>query len=83
MLGWIASDGYISNNGFKILRKDTDEDIVKILKDGICPELPLMRKKNIGGFGEMNGIGFNVYSAQISKIYVNICKLILEKNHLQ
>ncbi len=45
LLGWIASDGYISNNGFKILRKDTDEDIVKILKDGICPELPLMRKK--------------------------------------
>ncbi len=59
------------NNGFKILRKDTDEDIVKILKDGICPELPLMRKKNIGGFGEMNGIGFNVYSAQISK---DLCK---------
>ncbi len=71
LLGWIASDGYISNNGFKILRKDTDEDIVKILKDGICPELPLMRKKNIGGFGEMNGIGFNVYSAQISK---DLCK---------
>ncbi len=48
MLGWIAQrHGYISNNGFKILRKDTDEDIVKILKDGICPELPLMRKKNM------------------------------------
>ncbi len=30
-----------------------------------------MRKKNIGGFGEMNGIGFNVYSAQISK---DLCK---------
>ncbi len=45
MLGWIASDGYISNNGFKILRKDTEEDIVKNIKDGICPELPLMRKK--------------------------------------
>ncbi len=24
LLGWMASDGYISNNGFKILRKDTD-----------------------------------------------------------
>ncbi len=29
----------------------------------------------------MNGIGFNVYSAQISKDYVNICKLNPEKNH--
>lgn len=45
-LGWIASDGHISGNRISISIHEKDIDILHLLKDLICKDLPIYRCKS-------------------------------------
>lgn len=46
LLGWIASDGSITQNSLAIYIHEKDENALRQLRDAVCSTLPLKPKKN-------------------------------------
>jgi hypothetical protein len=69
LLGWIASDGSISNGTIMIEIKDVDIDILEILRDNICKSVPITRRYN----GSMDSIRLSIHS---KKIVEDVCDLL-------
>lgn len=68
LLGWIISDGCISKRGFTIAI--TDKNILEILRDIICTDLPIKIKH---GINKNPLYSLTVNSQQISQ---DLCKLL-------
>ena len=45
LLGWIGSDGHIGKRGFDIGIKNIDIKTLEILRDVVCPDLPISESK--------------------------------------
>jgi intein/homing endonuclease len=69
LLGWIASDGSITNGSIKIEIKDVDIDILEILRDNICKSAPIIRRYN----GSMDSISLSIHSI---KIVEDVCRFL-------
>src|SRR3990167_8640302 len=68
LLGWIASDGHIRNNGFEIHIHARDVEILYKLRDGLCIDLPVTTITN-------GTVKLNIYSSEISNDICRILKL--------
>jgi hypothetical protein len=69
LLGWIASDGTITNGTITIEIKDVDIDILEILRYNICKSAPIARRYN----GSMDSIKLSIHS---KKIVEDVCGLL-------
>jgi deoxyuridine 5'-triphosphate nucleotidohydrolase len=70
LLGWIASDGHVAvTNTIKIEVEKRDREIITILRNSICPELPITERFN----GSMDAVGFSFNSHKMTE---DICKLL-------
>ena len=70
LLGWIASDGHVSaNNDIRIEINIRDEEILKTLRNGICPDIPMVYRNN----GSTDLIGFCICS---KKICEDVCSYL-------
>ena len=67
LLGWIASDGHVSERGFLISIHKKDFEILKVLRDIICKDVPIRFIK------ETSQVKFVINSRQISK---DLCELL-------
>lgn len=68
LLGWIGSDGHISNNGFVIEINSKDIEILNIIKKIISADTPITSRKT----STTNLSGFAINSKQISS---DLCAL--------
>lgn len=59
LLGWIASDGSITKGSINITIHNKDRQTLTILRDVICPQLPIRPKKNTPL------VGFTISSQQV------------------
>jgi len=66
LLGWIASDGTVTPNSISIAIKKNDIEILEILKNIICSELPIKNKTD-------NIISITISSKTISE---DVCNLL-------
>ena len=69
LLGWIASDGHISESCIQVEIKDVDRDVIEVLRDVVCPELPITERWN----GSMNAVGFTVSSTTMAQ---DVCRFL-------
>jgi len=67
LLGWIASDGSVSNRGFALALKSPDIPMLSVLRDIVCKDIPITQKRD----GRM--VEFVINSQQIS---ADLCNLL-------
>lgn len=67
ILGWIASDGSVRKSGFSISIHKKDTLILEKIRDLVCKELPIKKKKN------KDMVSLTVSSQEIAK---DLCKLL-------
>jgi dUTP pyrophosphatase len=65
LLGWIASDGSLRESGVKISIHEKDEDVLKHLRDTICEDLPISKRK------DKQMVSLTINSTQISEDVCN------------
>jgi len=57
LLGWIAQIGHVTESVISIFVKNSDEEIIAVLRDGFCKEIPLNHYDD--------KVGFKIYSTEI------------------
>lgn len=74
ILGWLASDGYISVQGFSLFIHERDMNIIRGIRNYICNDVPIKKVKN-------NMVQLSVSSQQISKDACRHLSIVPGKKH--
>ena len=74
-IGFIASDGYISDDKIEIALNMKDEYMIKNFRDLICPDKPVYYKP------KTNSVRFTIHNKKIAKELKKIFSLTSNKKH--